>query len=107
MLESKPNFFCIFISWRSKKSDRTISNNLIKKRYNLYCSHHQKFLCTSLSNFFFFVITEHLEVYPTTETIIYDENGIPIRSGSPDEVELSKSIKEDGPFNPKTGFTPG
>ena len=58
-------------------------------------------------NFFFFVITEHLEVYPTTETIIYDENGIPIRSGSPDEVELSKSIKEEGPFNPKTGFTPG
>ena len=57
--------------------------------------------------YFFFVITEHLEVYPTTETIIYDENGIPIRSGSPDEVELSKSIKEDGPFNPKTGFTPG
>ena len=51
--------------------------------------------------YLFFVITEHLEVYPTTETIIYDENGIPIRSGSPDEVELSKSIKEDGPFNPK------
>ena len=64
-------------------------------------------LYRGLSVISFFFVTEHLEVYPTTETIIYDENGIPIRSGSPDEVELSKSIKEDGPFNPKTGFTPG
>ena len=46
----------------------------------------------------------------TTETILYDKNGIRIRSGSPDDVKLSKigdDKKEEGPFHPKTGHTPG
>ena len=106
MLESKTFFVYSLVGDPRRATERFLITS--SRKGTIYIVHITKSFCAQVKVIsFFFVISDHLEVYQTTETIIYDENGIPIRSGSPDEVKLSKSIKEEGPFNPKTGHTPG